>query len=1159
MTLTRSNPRARSRWLLLVVGVAALVAAISASALAALDPSKFELDKNASNDLTVTAHGELGANTTAGAAVVGICQAAATDLATPFTILIEAERMTVTGIAAGTFGGNCANKRDYTVTRGAGGTIATAHAKGTPQGMVSLLVDAAGQAGPDWDQVYASVTADSNNTGDDDKCVALGLVECAYINDGIGPSIFIGGATKDHLPVSGWSHTTGGSPDKGEILNAYAAKALGSSGQELLYFGMDRWAVDGSTDIGFWFFRSPVVACPDPNNVTACAGVPNGSFVGNQTIGDILVLGTFTQGGATSNIRVFQWVGTGGNESGTIQGPDGTFGDCVPSGTSSNGCATVNDTTIEAPWSANYTFKGSAKSGWIPLGGFFEGGIDLTALNLAGCFSSFLAETRSSPEITAVLKDFALGQFESCGSTLTTSPGNGAAGADNVLLVDGPDAEDTLPEISIGTGSVQVRDRASLTVTGISSWSGTLDFWLCKVDAPALCDGTPPSTGNVGTKIGSSIAVSQASTIPVVSDPATVTSVGRYCWRGVFTSATTGVPNQTDATSGECFEVTPVTPTIATNATAAVEIGSALDDTATLTGTATKPTDPIINPGAGVVGAPAGGTLTFKLYGPSATPSCIDEGTGANLIATRVVSVSGNRDGTGTPPSVYRASTGTGTGSLTPSAAGTYYWVASYSGDNPNTNPRSGACGDANETSVVVDAYITLSPLEATNDLGAEGGDLHDITATVKQDTGTGLFVDAPDGTTVTFSLLNNDGVAEFLLDAEDNPITTCTTTDGQCVISIKGLQPGGVDIHATTTFTVTGTSVSVTRSTDGIGNNSGDANKIFVDASIAISPLEDENNIESEHVFIITVKTFPASATVTGLTVTPVLTSDADADDDDAGEADYYSSTCDEPITVGNVSTCTVTINNDSAEIFTLNASMSATIEGLAVSRSTAAGENAGPDGSGPATKEFVDGSLAWIKHDQDGNLLAGATFEVCQTEYLDTSGETDVLVAVEPADCVIVVDDDGSDVDYAGLDEDPEGGKFLLTNLSLGTWTIRETAAPEGYAFDDELTQTVYLTLEDTTGNAATAFVNERLFKLIVITCNESTNQLVVSLVDLDGETLETFGAVPGSWGELSEEAICGLTDEENAPAAVFGGLDAGIYEPTVTIPKPPAGIVE
>ena len=88
------------------------------------------------------------------------------------------------------------------------------------------LIKTADKPGPDWNQVYTSVTADTNDTGTDDKCIALGLVECTYIEDGIGPSIFIGGNTKDHILTSSWQHTTGSSPDKGEILNAYAAKAI---------------------------------------------------------------------------------------------------------------------------------------------------------------------------------------------------------------------------------------------------------------------------------------------------------------------------------------------------------------------------------------------------------------------------------------------------------------------------------------------------------------------------------------------------------------------------------------------------------------------------------------------------------------------------------------------------------------------------------------------------------------------------------------------------------------------------------------------------------------------------------------------------------------------------------------------------------------------
>ena len=69
-------------------------------------------------------------------------------------------------------------------------------------------------------------------------------------------------------------------------------------------------------------------------------------------------------------------------------------------------------------------------------------------------------------------------------------------------------------------------------------------------------------------------------------------------------------------------------------------------------------------------------------------------------------------------------------------------------------------------------------------------------------------------------------------------------------------------------------------------------------------------------------------------------------------------------------------------------------TIEGLSpVTRDTDPATTtigAGPDGTGAATKTYVEGSLTWIKHDQDGALLAGATFEVCQTHVYVTTGAT-------------------------------------------------------------------------------------------------------------------------------------------------------------------------
>jgi hypothetical protein len=109
-----------------------------------------------------------------------------------------------------------------------------------------------------------------------------------------------------------------------------------------------------------------------------------------------------------------------------------------------------------------------------------------------------------------------------------------------------------------------------------------------------------------------------------------------------------------------------VQPTIATSATAAVVQGAAISDTATLSGSNN-----------------ATGDIVFRAYGPSATAVC----TADNLVFTSApVTVTGD--------DTY------GPVSFTPTAAGTYHWIASYSGD-VNNLPAAGTCGAAGETSVV--------------------------------------------------------------------------------------------------------------------------------------------------------------------------------------------------------------------------------------------------------------------------------------------------------------------------------------------------------------------------------------------------------------------------------------------------------------------------
>ena len=191
--------------------------------------------------------------------------------------------------------------------------------------------------------------------------------------------------SKDILDIStGWHWDDANSPDKDEITNAYAG--LYSGGK--LFFGCDRFATNGTSYIGFWLLQGSIAKNPD------------GTFSGNHIVGDILILSDFTQGGGVTTIRAFRWVGSGGS--------DGSL-DSIPANPAI-AFAIVNSADQPSPWA--YTPK-TGTSGIFPTGAFFEGGADLGALGITGCFTSFLCETRSSASVTAELKDFVLGNFPS--------------------------------------------------------------------------------------------------------------------------------------------------------------------------------------------------------------------------------------------------------------------------------------------------------------------------------------------------------------------------------------------------------------------------------------------------------------------------------------------------------------------------------------------------------------------------------------------------------------------------------------------------------------------------------------------------------------------------------------------------------------------------
>ena len=522
----------------------------------------------------------------------------------------------------------------------------------------------------DWDRVCHQVTgSDCSTTFNTSGATAVDWVSEPNLNS----TIFTGGGSKDPSDVSqwAWKDGAGGLPDKDNLLHSFAARYNTNEGT-VLYFGSDRLDNSGDAQQGFWFFQNPITL--GTNSVGGGSG-----FNGVHAPGDLLVISDFSNGGSTSTISVYEWDPTVSGNLRLLE--TSTSANCATAAANDKFCGIVNPSTITMPWS--FTDKSGTPNNGALNGEFYEGGVNLSTLGLADrCFSSVASETRSSTSTTATLKDFILVGFGKCQTAVQTTPKDANGGA---IPAGG---------LSIGTGSVKVTDQATVSVSGVSTWSGSLQFSLCgPLTSAAGC-------ASGGTTIGSAIPIDNTTTQPISSALATLTSVGTYCWRGDFTpsadSASKGVKPGSDGSPTECFTVNPVTPTLATQAGAGpVLLGNPISDTATLTGTANEPGTPVINPTT--AGSPAGGTITFTAFGPN------DCSTVA-FTTTRAVS------GDGMYPTASQAAV-----SFTPTAVGTYHWAATYSGDPPNTNGTSHntSCTDTAEDVVVQQVPSSMTSVQS--------------------------------------------------------------------------------------------------------------------------------------------------------------------------------------------------------------------------------------------------------------------------------------------------------------------------------------------------------------------------------------------------------------------------------------------------------------
>jgi hypothetical protein len=219
----------------------------------------------------------------------------------------------------------------------------------------------------------------------------------------------------------------------------------------------------------------------------------------------------------------------------------------------------------------------------------------------------------------------------------------------------------TTQEPASGTVGATFKDKATIAGLFGAKPSGSISW---KLYANARCEGTPvASDGPVAVSGNGSYATPSG---------ATPTATGTYYWVATYS----GDANNSEAASGcadEPIAVGQATPAIATTQEpVAGPVGTTFKDKATL---------------AGLYGASPAGSVSWKLYGNA---SC--EGT--PLASDGPVAVSGN--GSYSTPS-----------GAAPSAAGTYYWVATYSGDANNKAVSSG-CADEPITVSAVPVVVVL-------------------------------------------------------------------------------------------------------------------------------------------------------------------------------------------------------------------------------------------------------------------------------------------------------------------------------------------------------------------------------------------------------------------------------------------------------------------
>jgi Bacterial Ig-like domain (group 3)/Fibronectin type III domain len=286
------------------------------------------------------------------------------------------------------------------------------------------------------------------------------------------------------------------------------------------------------------------------------------------------------------------------------------------------------------------------------------------------------------------------------------------------------------------TGATIAANSIGSTLSGATAGAtGTVTFTVFGPQA------TPPTSCTTGGTSMGTVAVSGNGTYHPSAgfNPA---GAGTYWWFASYSGDADD--SASSSTCGSGMASTAITNTTSTSVagptsgTVGVAIATA-SVSSTLTGTTSG----------------AGGTITFTVFGPQASPpsSCTTGGTTVGAAAV---------NGGGT----YNPSVG-----FTPSSAGTYWWYASYSGDSNNGGSNSG-CGSGMISTAVQKASTTAAAAAPASAMSGSAIAASSIGATL-----TGATSGA--GGTITFTVFGPQASPPTSCTSGGTPLGTAVTVNG--------------------------------------------------------------------------------------------------------------------------------------------------------------------------------------------------------------------------------------------------------------------------------------------------------------------------------------------------------------------------------------------